>query len=438
MNLFSTNRIKHIDGHKHPSQEAEVRRLSKDKIPYVYFPLVNPKGQPINVLVKEGDEVQMGMRIAIREDMYVPLFSSVSGVVEGTINKYHPLTGRSVPHLVIKNDGKYTRGPGLKVISQDPTREEIVNAIKEAGIIGLGGAGFPTWIKYNNVANIDTLLINGVECEPFLTTDFVVMLEEAKTLLDGVMLLLKASDAERAIIAIKKGKKLVVDAVKTHLQDYPLITLREVPDAYPMGWERTLIWKVLKREYDVLPSECHVIVNNVQTAIAVAKALLEGKRLCERVLTVSGDVVKNPCNIIVPCGTPIETILAEFEIDDSQPIHLLTGGPMTSNAITNLDFVTVPQVGGLTLLKQVKYDEVACLRCGACTSNCPASLQPVEIKLAVEGRDVVRIEKLNAMKCIECGLCSYVCPSKIEVTEFMKKAKTMLRLEAAKKARLGK
>ena len=165
------------------------------------------------------------------------------------------------------------------------------------------------------------------------------------------MLLLKACEAPRAIIAIKKGKKLVADAINEQLKDYPLVSLKEVPDAYPMGWERTLIWKVLNREYNMLPSECHVIVNNVQTAIAVAKALLEGKIICERVITVSGDVVKNPANIIVSCGTPIENILAQFEIDDSKPIHLLTGGPMTSAAITNLDFVTIPQVGGLTLLQ---------------------------------------------------------------------------------------
>lgn len=438
MNLFSTNRIKHIDGHKHPSQDVEVRSLSPEKVPVVYFPLVNPKGQPLKVLVAVGDKVQVGDQVALREDMYVPIFSSVSGEVIENVEKFHPLTGRTVPHLAIANDGKYTRGRGLSTITLEDSREQIVAAIKEAGIVGLGGAGFPTFIKYNNVKGLDTLLINGVECEPFLTTDFVVMKQEAKRLLDGVLLLMKASEAPKAIIAIKKGKKLVADAINEILQGQTNITLKEVPDAYPMGWERTLIWKVLGREYDMLPSECHVVVNNAQTTIAIARALLEGQPVTERVMTVAGDVVKNPSNIIVPIGTPVATILAEFEIDNRKPIHLLAGGPMTSNAVTNFDFVTLPQNGGFTLLKQVAYNEVACLRCGACTSHCPASLQPVEIKLAVEGRDIVRIEKLNAMKCIECGLCSYVCPSKIEVTEFMKKAKTILRAEAAKKARVGK
>ncbi len=437
MNLFSTNRMKHIDGHKHPSQDVEVKRLSPAKVPVVYFPLVNPKGQPLKVLVQVGDHVQVGDTIALREDMYVPIFSSVSGEVLENVEKFHPLTGRKVAHLAIQNDGKYNKGKGLKTLNLEASREDIVSAIKEAGIVGLGGAGFPTFIKYNNVKGIDTLLINGVECEPFLTTDFVVMAQESKRLLDGVTLLMKASDAPRAIIAIKKGKKLVAEAINQHLGNYPNVTLKEVPDAYPMGWERTLIWKVLGREYDMLPSECHVVVNNAQTSIAIARALLEGQPVVERVMTVAGDVVKNPSNIIVPIGTPVETILGEFAIDDSQPIHLLAGGPMTSNAITNSDFVTLPQMGGFTLLKPVKYNEVACLRCGACTSHCPASLQPIEIKKAVDGRDVVRLEKLNAMKCIECGLCSYVCPSKIELTEFMKKAKTILRAEAAKKARMG-
>lgn len=438
MNLFSTNRMKHINGHKHPSQDVEVRVLAANNVPVVYFPLVNPKGQPIKVLVNPGDQVQVGDQVALREDMYVPSFSSVSGVVLENVNKFHPLTGRTVPHLAISNDGKYTRGKGLKTLTLDASKEEIVASIKAAGIVGLGGAGFPAYIKYNNVKGIDTLLINGVECEPFLTTDFVVMKQDAETLIKGVRLLMKASDAPRAMITIKKGKKLVAEAILQALNGIDDIKLKEVPDAYPMGWERTLIWKVLGREYDMLPSECHVIVNNAQTTIAVARALLDGQPLTERVMTISGDRIDNPSNIIVPVGTPLEAILNQYEFDQQRPLHLLAGGPMTSNAITNPDFVTIPQMGGFTLLTPVKYDEVACLRCGACTASCPASLQPVEIKLAVEGRNIARIEKLNAMKCIECGLCSYVCPSKIEVTEFVKKAKTILRAEAAKKARLGK
>lgn len=437
MNLFSTNRMKHIDGHKHPAQDVPVRVLAANSVPVVYFPLVNPKGQPLKVFVNPGDKVQVGDMIALREDMYVPVFSSVSGTVLENVNKFHPQTGRVVPHLAISNDGSYNKGAGLPIVTLENTREEIVNAIKEAGIIGLGGAGFPTFIKYNNVKGIDTLLINGVECEPFLTTDFVVMKEEAATLIKGVELLMKASEAPRAVIAIKKGKQLVKEAVLAALEGKSNIRLQEVPDAYPMGWERTLIWKVLGREYDMLPSECHVVVNNAQTTIAVAKALLEGEPVTKRVITVSGNRVKNPSNIVVPVGTPLEAILAEYDVDLSKPLHLLAGGPMTSNAITNSDFVTVPQMGGFTLLEPVKYNEVACLRCGACTQNCPASLQPVEIKLAVEGRDVVRLDKLKAMKCIECGLCSYVCPSKIEVTEFVKRAKTILRAEAAKKAARG-
>lgn len=438
MNLFSTNRIKHIEGHKHPSQDVEVRELAASQVPLVYFPLVNPKAQAIKVLVQPGDQVLVGTKIALREDMYVPVFSSVSGKVLENVEKFHPLTGRVVPHLVIENDGKYTPDEPLQTMTLESSKEAIVNAIKEAGIVGLGGAGFPTYIKYNNVKDIDTILINGVECEPFLTTDFVVMKKEAHQLLNGVMLLLKACDAPKAIIAIKKGKKLVADAIKAELVNYPQVSLQEVPDAYPMGWERTLIWKVLGREYDMLPSQCHVIVNNAQTTIAIADALLEGKAVTSRVLTISGDVVKNPSNIRVPIGTPVETILKQFDIDQSAPINLLAGGPMTSGAITNMDFVTLPQNGGFTLLKPVSYHEVACLRCGACTANCPASLQPVEVKIAVEGKDVVRMDKLQAMKCIECGLCSYVCPSRIEVTEFMKKAKTILRAEAAKKAKVGK
>ena len=434
MKLFTSKGALHLDGHKHPSQDNPVKTLSLKEVPVLYFPLLGGNGRPFTPLVKEGDKVKIGTRIAIREDMYVPLYSSVSGTVKANVTKLHPGLGRPCPHLVIENDFKEEYDEPLKTVSDDASREEVVSAIKEAGIVGLGGAGFPTWIKYNNVKDIEYVLINAVECEPFLTTDFVSTKDNAKAMLEGAMLLKRAADAKKVVIAIKVKKELAINAIKELLPEYPDVELRLVPDLYPMGWERTLIKTVFKRTYVKLPAEAHVVVNNAQTAIATYLALKEGKPITKRIITVSGDddLISDPSNIEVPVGTPVELIFNKFDIKDEEML-VLNGGPMTSTALKSLDVVTQAQMGGFTLLKPQKRRTENCLRCGECTYTCPANLQPVEIYRAYNARDLERLEKLQVMKCVECGLCSYVCPSNIELTDTMKRAKALLRLKNAKK-----
>lgn len=435
MGVIYSRGCSHIPGHKELTDNKEIKVLnSPEVVGKIYFPTASANGKDITLDVKEGDEVKVGTRLGVSQGFYVPYYSPVSGKIVATEKRFNSLVGRPINHLVIENDFKDEKIECLKKYTYESvTKEELVNGIKEAGIVGLGGAGFPTYIKYG-ANGIHTILINACECEPYLTTDHAVILQDVDIFMKGVSLLIRAASAEKAIIAVKKTKTDLIEAIGAKLSEYPGVELMPVKDIYPAGWERTLIWNVLKKEYKVLPSEVGVIVNNAQTAVAVAKAILFGEPITHRVITVSGDAIKDPQNVLVPVGTKVEEIIKAVGGYTSEEVLLLAGGPMCSKAQMNDQFVVEKQTGGLTVLAYKDTPEEACWHCGNCTLHCPASLQPVEIKRAVEAKDLEKLEKLQANSCIECGMCAYVCPSKINVTEFVRKAKLQLRIAAAKAA----
>ena len=438
MGLLTSRGSKHITGHKELTKDLEVEKIFKGSVvEKIYIPVVNNNAKEHTILVNEGDEVKVGTKLAIQEGfLYVPIYSPVSGKVVGKENRYSTLVGRAVPHLAIENDFAYTEAEPLETVTlETATREKVVSLIKEAGIIGQGGAGFPTFIKYDGVKDIDTLIINGCECEPYLTTDYTQGQEYADKVVSGIELLLIASAAPVCKLCIKHHKfNPLKDALENAILGHDKIQLVEVKDVYPAGWERTLIKMVTKREYDRLPAECHVIVNNIQTAISVSDALLLGKTIRSRVVTVSGDGVQTNKNVEVPVGTVAHNIIEHLGGYTDENVTLLAGGPMTSKALMKDEFVIERQNGGLTVLKYKKVVSEPCLNCGKCTLNCPAHLQPVEIANAVKANDTDRIIALKADQCIECGMCSFVCPSHIDVTENMRKAKLKLRIAAAKAA----
>lgn len=427
MKLFSTIGSRKIPGHKNISICHSVRTLPLEDVTHVYFPLVAGNGATCDPIVKVGDKVKVGTKIAYREAMSVPLFSSVSGTVTEIKKLVNIATGRPCDHIVIANDFKATQEKPLATVKLDAPREHIIEAIKEAGILGMGGAGFPTWFKYHTAKDIDAVLINAVECEPYLTTDYCTMRDDAEHIVLGARYLTRAAGAPKAIIALKKGRVEAYEALIAASEEYPEIEIRLVPDKYPMGWEGTLIYEVFKKRYDKLPSEIGVVVNNAQTAVAVYNALVNGEVLTKRTITVSGNALVNQGNIVIPIGVLAEDVLKHFEVREDVEYFLLPGGPMTSKSARTAQFALQPIHGGLTLLEKVKFKTVPCLRCGDCTANCPVGLQPVEIKLAFEARDMVRLSKLETARCVDCGLCSYVCPSKIEVSDIVSKAKTLLR-----------
>ena len=431
MILFRSSGRRHLNGHKNLSKDSEIIDLGSKQGSKVYFSTVAPNNTPITVLVNPGDKVKVGQKIAERTDFYVPIYSSVSGTVLEQENVFSAIAGKQVKHIVIENDGLNTPAEPLKTVTLESSKEEIFAAIKEAGLVGMGGAGFPTYVKYNNPQGIKTLLVNGVECEPFLTTDFVAMKNEAKDLVEGCEFLMKASGAENAIIAIKVHKDEAKKAILAELDSHPNVKVVEVPDVYPMGWERTLIKEVFHVEYNRLPAEVGVVINNAQTVISLNKVLSTGFPTATRLVTVSGDAVKNPTNVLCRIGTLANELISACGGLVSEDAYLIPGGPMCAKAVNTDLFPIYMQMGALTLLQPKVYQEEPCLRCGSCTHHCPAALQPVEIRRALKSNDYERLLKLNVMSCVECGMCSYCCPSRIELTDSMRTAKNVAKAKMA-------
>ncbi len=434
--IIKSKRKYKIPNYKSLTENKEIVNLLDDKevCAEVYFPCVTYKNAPLKEMVKIGDKVLVGDMILLREDMYVPIFSSVSGVVKEYKDIFYPTLGRNVKHLVIENDFKYEETKETKKLDLNKARKkEVVKAIKESGIIGMGGSGFPTYAKYENVSNINTLLINAVECEPFLTTDYVVTLESIDLILKGIILLLKASEAKEAFIVIKKGKKVLHETINKALENYENIKLVEVPDKYPMGWERNMVTDIIKKEYSRLPSEVGVIVNNIQTSLYVARALSLGEKPSKRVVTFSGTGMKNPTNVIVPIGVLVNKVVEKLGGYTKENVSVLPGGPMTSKAVLNDEFAILLNTGAVCAFEKIEYELLPCLRCGKCIEYCPIYLRPIEIKEAFEDKDVEKLKELEVDRCCECGLCSFVCPSKIELADFVKKAKLYVKVLSSTK-----
>ena len=427
MSLWIGTMCKHLAGHKDLTDHREIIRVEAGK--FVYIPLMSMFSTNIEVLVKEGDKVKVGTLIARRtEGMIVPFFSSVSGTVIGKQTIMHAIL-KPLEHLVIENDGKYEEDKPFQPIDYEKaTREELVDFIMNAGIVGCGGAGFPTYMKYKNPKDINTLIINAVECEPYITADYRMISDNIDDLVLGTRAMLKLSTAKEAWIAIKSPKKELIAKLRAAIVGIPNVFLKEVPDVYPMGWERTLVWQLLKKRYDRLPSEIGAICNNATTAIAFAKALRTGMPIIDKVITVSGTGIKNPANVSVPVGVKTSEIVAKLGGYVGEDVLLIAGGPMMGKTIPNDQFVVTPYGNAITVMLPEKINLVACLRCGRCNDTCPAGILPVRINNAEEAKDGAMIEKLHAEQCIECGLCTFVCPSKIDVAEGVRRAKRILQL----------
>ena len=431
MSLLTGPMRKHLNGHKELTSHTELIKVEAGSL--VYIPLINGNSKAVEVLVKEGDRVKVGTMVAKRNDHFtVPYFSSVSGTVVGTQKLMHASL-QPVDHLVIENDGQYEQEQPFGTLDyQTASNEELVNFMMNAGIVGCGGAGFPSYVKYRGVKGIELLIINAVECEPYITADYRNTSDHLQDLVTGVKAMLKMSGAREAAIAIKKTKKDFIPLVAEAFKDCNNIRVHEVPDVYPMGWERTLVYEITKKRYEKLPGEVGVIVNNATTAVAFGQALTQGRPIVEKVVTVSGDAVHTPANVLVPVGVKAADVIAACGGYSAEDVLLIAGGPMMGKTITSDQFVITPYSNALTVLKNEPVNTVACLRCGRCSDHCPAGLQPVRINQAEKSKNVDMMAKLSVMDCIECGMCTYVCPSKIDVTEGVRRAKRYMALRAKK------
>jgi len=430
MSLLLGPMKQHLDGHKGLTDHNEILALKDAK--RVYIPLINGQSTNVEVLVKEGDRVYVGTKVAQRNDSsIVPLFSSVSGKVVGQETFLHAIL-KPVAHLVIENDFKYeTKAPFKPLDYTKASEAELIDFTMNAGIVGCGGAGFPTYVKYKFAKDVHTILINGVECEPYITADYRIMNEKGKEMVIGIKAMMKMAKAPKAIIAIKASHPELIATVKKEIEGHSDISVFPVPDVYPMGWERTVVFQVFKKRYDKLPGEVGVVVNNVTTAIALGTALETGMPITEKIVTVSGDGVKEPHNVTVPVGVRVSELVAKCGGYASEDVLLCAGGPMMGKTLTNDQFVITPYSNAITVLITRPIDKVACLRCGRCSDNCPSSLQPVRINQFEETKNYEMLKRLAVNDCIECGMCSYICPSKIDVTEGIRRAKRLVQTRAA-------
>lgn len=428
MSLWTGSSQKRVDGHKELTNYNDIVTIEAPKT--VYIPLINGLATSFEVMVKENDRVFVNTKVAVRNDNFtVPLFSPVSGVVKGIKRMMHACL-KPIDHIVIENDGLYEETQTLSPVDyQQASREELIQSMMDAGIVGMGGAGFPTYIKYKFAKDIHTVVINGVECEPYITADYRMMENYMDDLMVGTLAMIKMANAKKAMITIKKTKGALIKKLQEAAQAYDNIEITPVPDVYPMGWERTLVYQLFKQRYDKLPSELGLIVNNATTAIGFAQAITQGKPTTHKMVTVSGDGVKNPSNVFVRVGVQTSEIVAQLGGYTSETISCIAGGPMMGKTIVNDQFVVTPYTNAITILKTKPVESIPCLRCGKCNDFCPAGLLPVRINNAEESKNADLIAELRADLCIECGLCTYVCPSRLEVTEGVRKAKRVLLLK---------
>lgn len=421
MSLFKGPMRVHLNGQKELTEHKETVVL---KPSVVSIPVTAGYDPNPTILVSAGDKVKVGTKIAVFESRFiVPVFSSVSGTVKGIEMKMHQSL-KKVNHIVIESDGLFEKETGNPTIDwENATREELIEFTKNAGIIGCGGAGFPTYVKYAGAKDVKELIINAVECEPFITSDYKLVEENFEMMLMGVKAMKKMADAPIAKIAIKKSHPELIDLVNKKLTGVDGVVCVPVPDVYPMGWERTLVFEITKKRYDKLPGEIGVIINNATTAYMLAKAMTTGEGIVSRTVTVSGDGVKNPLNVTVPTGTCVKEVVEACGGYTSENIILCCGGPMMGGTATTDEISVERASNAYTVLINNPVKEIACLRCGRCSDYCPSGLQPVRISNMAKVKNNEALGKLEVMKCIECGMCTYVCPSKIAVTENVRRAK---------------
>lgn len=400
---------------KHKLTDDKIDVFNKPK--YVYIPLISGNDTNITILVNKGEYVYKGSIVGKRKGNFrIPIHSSVSGTVVDFVEKTC-LTGERVKCVMIENDFK--EKIAKKVQTKDKyTKEEFLEIIKENGIVGMGGSGFPTYVKYDTNKKIKTLLVNAVECEPYLMTDYALVVNKCEELLEAIDMVMEINDIDEAVIAIKKHNSKLKDLFDRYIGTYLKIKIVLVPNNYPMGWERNLIKEVMNIEYDKLPIEKGIVVSNIATVYAMYEALKYGKPLIERIITFTGEGLKKPQNVLVKVGTPVTDVLETLGVKPNT--FIVSGGPMMG--VKANDLVISPYSNCVLCLNE-QSEEVPnpCLRCGKCVETCPAKLSPVLIMENINNKDVLK--DLNPQKCIECGLCSYVCPAKILVREMVRKAK---------------
>lgn len=424
-------------GGAHPPSYKELTEwsvLEQAKEPSILtIPLHQHTGAPCSPLVKSGDRVKVGQKIG-QADAFVsaPVHSSVSGIVK-EIKAMPTPTGLTVDCVIIESDGKNEFHESVKPKGklEELSSKQIVEIVKEAGITGMGGAGFPTHVKLSPPSNkkIDTVIINGAECEPYLTGDSRNMVESPEKIVFGLKAIMKAVNVERGIIGVENNKPHGIEALTEACKDESNIKLVPLKVKYPQGDEKRLIDATLGRKVPSggLPMDVGAVVCNASTTKAIADAIIEGKPLYERVVTVTGNGIKKPKNLVVKIGTSFQNLIEQCGgYKEDKPGKIIMGGPMMGISQYTTEVPVIKGSGGILVLTkdQVKSDPVGpCIKCGKCLKVCPVKLQPLHLSNYSLKGFFDKAEELHALDCVECGACSYICPAKRPLVESIRVAK---------------
>ena len=427
----------------------EGKELSKDHPIEKYLPkgdLVYPLSQHIGApsvpCVKKGDTVLAGRKIADAGGFVsVPLHASVSGTVKG-IEKHLNATGSMVDCIVIENDQQYQEVEYQESRLEDLTKEEILNRIKEGGVVGMGGAGFPTHVKLapKDPSRIEYILVNGAECEPYITSDYRRMIEEPEKVVKGLQVILTLFDSAKGYICIEDNKPDCIAKMKELVKDIDRIEVKEVMTKYPQGGERTLIYAATGREINssMLPADVGCVVDNVETVISVYKAVILGRPVNSRVVTMSGDGIKEPKNLLVLSGTDMSELVDAAGGLKAKIAKAISGGPMMGFALYDLHVPCTKTTSAFLFLEHDAVSEAqeiqtACINCGRCVSVCPGHVLPARLAKLAERGDMAGFEAMDGMECCECGCCSYICPAKRPLTQSIKSMRKMVLASRRKK-----
>ena len=415
--------------HPYEGKELSKAKAIEKLLPEgdVVIPLSQHIGAPAKACIAVGDRVLVGQKIGEAAGF---ISANVHSSVSGTVKKIEPrliASGNMVESVIIENDGQYEEAVWELKEYEDMTKEEKRDAIKEAGIVGMGGAGFPTHVKLTpkDDTAIEYVIVNGAECEPYLTSDYRRMVEEPEVLIEGLKMVLSLFENAKGIIAVEDNKLDVVITLKKLIKNEDNIEIKAVYTKYPQGGERALIKAVTGREVNssMLPADVGCVVNNVDTMFAIYNALRNHKPLISRVVTVSGNAIVEPANYLVPVGTNMQQVIEAAGGFKREPEKVISGGPMMGMAVISTDY---PVTKGTSAVLAFKKDAVAacepsaCINCGKCLSVCPGRVMPSRLADYAEHGDVEAFIDNYGMECCECGCCSYICPAKRNLTQAIK------------------
>lgn len=409
-------RGKKIINNKNISLKKELSTM--EKVDYIYIPLVTYKNKDCTVLVNEGDYVYKNQIIARSNDKYnFPIFSSVSGIVKEFVDKTY-IDNKKVKTIKIENDfrEKEKEKIGAKKRINQYTKEEIIDLFKNCGVVGMSGDYYPTYYKYGMELKIKKLVVNAIESEPYLTTDYITLSMHTPEILETIDALMEIFEIEESTIVVKDYNQSAMNDLMEYIGSYPKIKIKTVPDIYPIGYEKTLIKYLYNINIKKYPIEHGIIVNNISTIYEIYRVLKYRKPVTQRVITISGENIKNPQNIIVKDGTLVKDVINYIGGYKKNKLMLISNGPMIGNSLDNDDVVVNKKLSGIVVIDCQKEEEHDCINCGKCVNICPVRLSPVLIR---NTNNIKQLEKLNPNKCVNCGLCSYICPSKIDLREIV-------------------